>query len=300
VTATKVCKSCKRTLPVSRFWKDHKDATGLRRTCKECMRAYSTQWLRNKKAKGRPMETKAEAKAEGVKELTCTKCARSLAKGQFSLDFSGKRGSVCRECIRSRVPKKAYDEKLELPAKPTGNPPCPKCQTRTNKLNFDGYGTLYECTNIECLDKFRVAAGRVLPEGAPPPKPQEIPPTSIPETPDVEAGSPETREEKSVANHWTCEICPAVFDVPQALGAHKRFVHAGSRKEKPGVPAKTNPSARTRKVAPIRPPKVDEHPGPQKKLRFAGAIAELREQRAKLEDEMARIDSGIEVLEKLG
>lgn len=49
MTATKVCKSCKRTLPVSRFWKDHKDATGLRRTCKDCMRAYSTQWYRQNK-----------------------------------------------------------------------------------------------------------------------------------------------------------------------------------------------------------------------------------------------------------
>jgi hypothetical protein len=244
-------------------------------------------------------------------ELTCTKCARSLAKGQFSLDFSGKRGSVCRDCIRSLVPKKPYGEKLEVPDKPTGNPLCPKCGTRTNKLNFDGYGTLYECTSIACLETFRVAAGRVLPEGSPPPQrisslsiATEDPPTPSTPTSDVEAGSPEPereqdKKEKPMAKEWTCEICSAVFALPQGLGAHTRFVHGGKKKPdaKPDpAPAVTKPKAKRAK----RLPKVEGPGGPEKKFRFAGAIAELREQRAKLEDEMARIDSGIEVLEKLG
>jgi ssDNA-binding Zn-finger/Zn-ribbon topoisomerase 1 len=241
-------------------------------------------------------------------EMTCAKCARSLPKNEFSLNYSGKRSSVCRECIRRLVPKKAYDEKLEVPAKPTGNPPCPKCQTRTNKLNFDGYGTLYECTNIECLDKFRVAAGRVLVEGATPPQVKsrlstdsEVPPTPSIRTSDVEAGSPEPereleKKEKPMANEWKCEICSAVFTVPQALGAHKRFVHAGKQKADP----KPEPEAA------VTTPKAKRVKAAQAE-KFKDVIDRLRAKRqAAIDDfvaeseEVAAIDKAIEALEFLG
>jgi hypothetical protein len=180
-----ICRKCGRTLPVDKFWIEPKTKKPRSR-CKDCMRQYSTQWLRNKKAK--------------------------------------ERGDM-----------NAAKTEVDVESVPSENPKCPKCAAGSNKLKFDGYAQIYECLNFDdCGNRFRVVAGRVLPEGDAPPKPDPVlPPEKV-----------EEKKEETVANEWTCDLCPAVFEVAQALGAHTRFIHGGKKRaavretaiEKPKAP----------------------------------------------------------------
>jgi hypothetical protein len=193
--------------------------------------------------------------------------------------------------------------------KAVSSPPCPECKGVTHKVTFDGYGTLYECTKSSCLNQFRVPAGKSPSGSTPPPQRKsssssasQVPPTHSTRTCDVEAGSPEPEreldqeKEKSVANEWTCEICSAVFSVPQALGAHKRFVHGG--KQKPGLKPDPAPAAAKPKERRARAAKAEK---------FKDVIDRLRAKRqAAIDDfvaeseEIGAIDTAIKALEVLG
>lgn len=238
----------------------------------------------------------------------CRKCNRSLPVAQFWTDTHTKElRNSCKKCMRQYSTEWLRRKKMNHPAtveeKPvkdeSGNPACPKCKGATNKLNSYGGRTLYECTKFACGEQFSKGE-------APPAKPPPSIPRRMATPPDVEAepSEPEEEKEKPMAKEFQCEECGAVFGVPQALGAHRRFQHGGAKKSAAVNEDPTGPEAGAARNRPTRPPKVTR--SSVARFDFSDAIGELKRKRDLLiedfvakNEEVAAIDTAIEALEKV-
>lgn len=95
---TKICRECKRELPLDNFYRGNGGKHGRVSICKECYKTYHNAWLEATKKKT------MQLKEQGLmpKTKVCSKCGRELPLSEFYNKSKYKYGvsNWCKECDR--------------------------------------------------------------------------------------------------------------------------------------------------------------------------------------------------------